>query len=421
MVVHVVEFDDYRSRLVDEVIASRLQVAGAVVLEGPKACGKTATASRFAASSARLDVDDSARRLAEVAPARVLEGGVPRLLDEWQQFPELWNHVRRAVDDRGDPGQFLLAGSSVPNDDVARHSGAGRFSTVRMRPMSVFELQRSTGDVSLAALFEGQEPVGGADLDLDDILDLLVHGGWPAQLGRQDGDYAIDYLQQTVEFDVQRVGERSRRDPRRVMALLRALARNISTDVKTTTLTRDTGDQGLSRDTVIEYLDALRRIMVLDEQPAWQPHLRSSAHIRQAPKVHLADPSLAVAAVGADADALLADLEYTGLLFESLVIRDLRCLSRHFDGDVTHLRTSQGHEIDAVISRRDGTWGAVEVKLGGDALIDAGAASMDLALAQIDPKRSGSPAFRMVVTGNGKYAYRRPDGVDVVPLGSLGP
>lgn len=411
----------YVPRVVDSLVEGRLRAAGAVVLDGPKACGKTETATQYAASVVRLDVDASARQLAQVAPERLLVGARPRLLDEWQEFPRIWNHVRRAVDDAPAAGQFLLAGSSVPNDEVPRHSGAGRFATVRMRPLSTFEQGRSTGEVSLRGLFDGEPPVGTAELDLDDLIDMLVHGGWPAQLHRRDASYAVGYLDQTVEADIQRVGERSRRDPTRVRALLRSLARNLATDAKTTTLTRDTGEQGLARDTVIEYLDALRRIMVLDEQPAWQPHLRSSAHLRQAPKIHLADPSLAVAALGADHGALMDDLELTGLLFESMVIRDLRILAQPLGGDVTHLRSSEGHVVDAVVMLRDGRWAAVDVKLGGDALIDAGAGSLERALAQIDLVRAGAPVFRAVVTGNGRHAYQRDDGIHVIPLGSLAP
>jgi predicted AAA+ superfamily ATPase len=412
---------DYVPRVVDGVIAQRLESAGAVVLEGPKACGKTETARRLAASSVRLDIDPSARQMAQIEPGRLLEGTTPRLIDEWQEFPAIWNHVRRAVDDRHEAGQFLLAGSSVPNDDVARHSGAGRFATVRMRPMSVAETGQSSRQVSLAGLFDGEPAAGRADLELDGVVDLLVHGGWPAQLHRPDPGLAAAYLEQTVEMDVQRVGGRSRRDPTRVRALLTSLARNTATDVKVTTLARDTPERGLARDTVIEYLDALRRIMVLDEQPAWRPHLRSSAHLRQTAKSHLADPSLAVAALGAGHDVLLADLELTGLLFESMVVRDLRVLVQPLGGTVSHLRTTQGHEIDAAVQLPDGRWGAVEVKLGGDALIAKGVDSLTGALAQLDPDRTRRPSFRAVVTATGSYAYRRDDGTDVVPLGSLGP
>lgn len=414
----------YTPRIVDAELRELLGSAGAVVIEGPKACGKTMTASQQAASRVLLDIDQAARQALAVEPALVLLGARPRLLDEWQVAPELWNQVRRAVDGADQPGQFLLTGSAGMADDASRHTGAGRFALLRMRPMSLVETGASSGAVSLRDLFAGAGPsVVDPGLSLQDLSDLIGRGGWPAQQGRSlqaAGRAARDYLEQVRQVDISRVGDR-RLDPVRVSALLRALGRHCATEAKLSTLAAATGGQGgaLDERTVGGYLQALEHLMVIEDQPAWAPHLRSRARLRKAPKRHFVDPSLALAAVGAAPERLLQDLEWFGQVFESLVIRDLRVYSQGLDGEVFHYRDDYGLEVDAIVQLRDGRWGAIEIKLG-EGQVEQAAASLKRLAAQIDGSRSGSPAFLAVFCGRG-YGYRRPDGVVVVPIGALGP
>lgn len=403
---------EYLPRLVDTVLTQRLQSRGAVLIEGPKACGKTETALQVAASQVRLDIDADARRAAQVDPSLVLDGDRPRLLDEWQLEPALWDHVRRLVDDTGEPGQFILTGSATPGDDARQHSGAGRFATLQMRPMCCFELGRSSGEVSLAALLDG-EPASGSssDLDLPDVLDLLVAGGWPQQARSPDPDFCSDYLDQIIQVDINQLDVR--RDPDRVRAALASLARNTATAAGDKTIADDIG---VARQTAAAYGEALRRLRIVEDQPAYNTHLRSSRNLRTTPRRHLVDPSLATAALEVDRDALLEDLNFAGLLFESMVVRDLRVLATPLAGRVAYFKTDD-HEIDIVVHLRDGTFGAVEAKLGGDRQIDQGAASLLAASASIE----GEPAFLAVVTAIGGFAYQRDDGVDVIPLTALGP
>lgn len=414
----------YLPRIVDAELHARLAAAGAVVIEGPKASGKTETARRRAASSVLLDVDENARRAAAVDPSLVLEGPAPRLIDEWQVEPALWNHVRRAVDDRGVPGQFVLTGSSVPADDVARHTGAGRFSFLRMRPMTLFETGHTNGAVSLGALLAGDHPRSDdPGLTVADLADRITAGGWPAQHGRRVTDAARaarDYLEQVRQVDVSRVAG-SRRDPARIERLLRSLARNVATEVAITVLAADAGggDGPLDRHSVAEYLNILDRLMVIEDQPAWAPHLRSRANLRTSPKRHFVDPSLAVAALGAGPERLLGDLNLLGLLFESLVIRDLRVLAQPLDGQVFHYRDNYGVEADAVVQLADGRWGAFEVKLGAG-LVDEGAAALLRFREAIDTRKCGEPSVLGVIAGTG-FGYVRPDGIAVIPVGALAP
>lgn len=414
----------YMSRIVDGELKSRLSAAGAVVIEGPKACGKTETARRQAASSVLLDVDENARRAAAVDPSLVLDGATPRLLDEWQVEPELWNHVRRAVDDRGATGQFVLTGSSVPADEVARHTGAGRFSFLRMRPMTLYESGHTNGAVSLAALMAGEAPRSGdPGLTVKDLTDRVTVGGWPAQQSRRVPDAsraARDYLDQIRQVDVARVVG-SRRDPAKVGQLLRSLARNTSTEAAATVLAADAGggDGPLDRHTIADYLNALDRLMVTEDQPAWAPHLRSRASLRSSPKRHFVDPSLAVAALAAGPERLLRDLNFLGLLFESLVVRDLRVLAQPLDGRVLHYRDDYGVEADAVIELTDGRWAAFEIKLGAG-LVEEGAQSLLRFRDSIDTGRSGEPALLGVISGTG-FGYTRNDGIAVIPIGALAP
>ncbi|HEV7938273.1 MAG TPA: DUF4143 domain-containing protein [Solirubrobacteraceae bacterium] len=414
----------YQPRIVDQELQGSLTATGAVAIEGPKACGKTATARQIAASEVLLDIDVNAREAAALDPALVLDGATPRLIDEWQLEPAIWNHVRRAIDDRQKAGQFILAGSAVPADDITRHTGAGRITRLRMRPMSSFEMSTSGGEISLARLLAG-EPARSPDsgLAIADLAREIAVGGWPGfrGLGVAQALHAVrDYLEEIRRVDVSRIEDR-RRDPAKVGQLLRSLARNVSTYAATATLALDTGgvEGPLKDDTVRAYLDALERLMIVEDQPAWAPHLRSSYALRSAAKRHFVDPSLAVAALRATPERILHDIRLFGFLFESLVIRDLRVYAQAADARVLQYRDSHGLEVDAIVEVADGRWAAFEIKLGV-AQIDTAAANLQRFSKQIDTQRCGSPAALGVIVGTG-YGYRREDGIMVIPIGALGP
>ena len=414
----------YLPRVVDDELRKRLSAAGAVVVEGPKATGKTETASRIAASSVFLDVDASAQQAFAVDPSLVLEGPTPRLIDEWQIEPQIWNHVRRLVDHRRRPGQFVLTGSSVPRDDVSRHTGAGRFSFLQMRPMTLFESGYSTGTISLAELMQGQQ-VRSVDpgLTVTDLADRITVGGWPAQYARsiEDGARAArDYLEQIRQVDVGRVAG-SWRDPGKMGQLMKSLARNVATEVAITVLATDAGgaDGPLARNTVADYLAVLERLMIIEDQPAWAPHLRSKAVLRSSSKRHFIDPSLAVAALAASPKRLMDDLNLLGLLFESLVVRDLRVFAQPLDGRVFHYRDNNGLEVDAIVQLTDGRWAAFEIKLGAG-WVDEGAASLKKFADVIDIQKCGEPTTLAIITGTG-FGYERDDGIGVIPIGALAP
>lgn len=408
----------YIDRLADRELDDALRRSGAVLIEGPKASGKTATASRRSASRVRIDLDPNIAGQVAVDPSLVLEGPKPRLLDEWQTYPQLWNAVRHAVDESPSRGQFILTGSTAPGADATRHTGAGRFARLRMRTMTLFESGDSDATVSLAALMGGEPArAAAASLSFDDLLARIERGGWPgfAELSSADAAASVrDYADTIALVDVTATG--GRRDPGRVRRLMTALARSTATEVTISTLARD--EASLSRDAVREYLDALSRTFVIEDQPAWSAHLRSSATLRKEPKRHFCDPSLALALVGGDAAALRNDLRYAGQLFESLVVHDLRALSQPLGGDVSHARDSAGREVDAIVQLRDGSWSAFEVKLGATPeVVDAAAAALLGFAANVDHPHE--PVLT-VVTGGGA-SYRRADGVNVVALGALAP
>jgi predicted AAA+ superfamily ATPase len=397
---------------------------GAVVIEGPKACGKTMTAQRLAASEVRLDVDEDARQAAALDPTSVLDGPIPRLIDEWQVEPTIWNNVRRTIDDRGKPGQFILTGSIMPGDDATRHSGAGRLGRVRMRPLSLFEKNRSSGRISVSRLLDGaKESAPEAKLKVAEIAEEIALGGWPGFLDIRK-DQALeavgDYLEEIRRLDIA-TASGTRRNPVKVGQLLRSIGRNIATEVSTATLARDAGgaDGPLDRATVDSYLDALRRLMVVEDQPAWGVHLRTTHTLRKAPRLHFVDPSLAVAAMRSGPERLIQDLNLLGLLFESIVIRDLRVYAQAADAEVLHYRDSDGLEVDAIVEARDGRWAAFEVKLGSNRVEEA-ATNLRKFLKRIDTDRCGTPAALGVIVGSG-YGYKREDGVHVIPIGALGP
>jgi predicted AAA+ superfamily ATPase len=413
----------YLPRIADHELARRLQAAGAVLVEGAKACGKTETARQVAGSEVLLDVDQGARDAAELNPALILDGEVPRLIDEWQLEPAIWNHVRRAVDERVDPGQFILTGSAQPTDEKTRHTGAGRISRLTMRPMSLYELGIASGEISLAALLSGnvaEAPDPG--LELGDLAELICRGGWPAfrDLDLPDAlRRGRDYLGEIPREDLQRLGQRHR--PERVMRLLQSLARNVATPVAARTLAADASGPGdpVSSAAVADYLSSLSRLFVVEDQAAWQPHLRSRYRLRRAAKRHFVDPSLAVAALRAEPAGLLRDLNFLGLLFESMAVRDLRVYAQPLDGVVEHYQDSGDLEVDAIVSAGS-SWGAFEIKLGGPKRIEEGAASLLKFKQRIDTSKSGDPAVLAVIVATG-YGYVREDGVQIIPIAGLGP
>lgn len=416
--------DSYLDRVVDGQLRGALSFAGAVLIEGPRACGKSATGRHHAESEVRLDTDAQALQIAELDPARLLRGRMPRFIDEWQLAPALWNHVRRAVDE--DPAaRFLLAGSAVPADDATRHSGAGRILRLRMRTMSLSESGHSTRDVSLRSLFEPIERVEGeAALDVEGITERVSVGGWPGlrALGPQEAQtYLRSYLDDVARVDLRSLAGEPARDPAAISRVLRFLGRSVATEARLSAIAADAGteDRPLAHETVTAYLSALARVFVVEDQPSWGPHLRSRDRVRKAAKRHFVDPSLAAAALGADAARLLGDLELLGQLFESLVVRDLRVYSEPLDASVSHYRDSAGREVDAIIERRDGSWIACEVKLA-ETRTDEAAKSLHRFVSALDPSRTPAPSALLVITG-GRYAYTRPDGVHVVPIGCLAP
>ena len=414
----------YRERIVDGLLAQRLRSAPCVVVEGVRACGKTASARQRAASEVLFDTDPDAVELARVEPRRLIEGPEPRLFDEWQVAPEIWNHLRRASDDGGRPGRFILTGSAAPADDVSRHTGAGRVSRIHMRPMSLFETGLSTGEVSLGGLLRSEDAVGSsAGLTLDHIVDAVCRGGWPGMLGAELTvalRFVRDHLDETRRVEIGN-GSGKRRDPARLRQLLRSLARNVATEVSMSTLAADAGGENpLDTNTVRGYLDDLERIFVVEDQPAWSVRLQSRSRLRSAPKRHFVDPSLAVAALRTGPERLLADLSFFGLLFESLVVRDLRIYASVDDGEVLHYRDNTGLEVDAIVENGAGEWLAAEVKLGGTAAIDEAASNLLRLRDRVDTSLVGEPKKLAVLTAFG-YAYDRPDGVAVVPITTLGP
>ena len=414
----------YLPRIVDAELADLLGAAGAVLVEGPRASGKTATAARAAASEVLLDIDDNARRMIGADPAAVLIGDTPRLIDEWQLEPAIWNHVRHEIDRRGAPGQFIFTGSTVPSDDVARHTGAGRFVRLRMRPLSLYESGRSGGEIALRRLLDGAEQrAGRSETSIADIAELVCAGGWPGHLGKTlPGILRLNrgYLDDVCRTDIARASGKTR-DPVKVGRLLRSLARNVATPVALSKLAAEVGenDRPLKIDTAAEYLDALDRLMMVENQPAWSPHLRSRTALRQTPVRHFVDPSLAVAALRTTPARLTADLKFLGLLFESLVVRDLRIYAQVTDAQVFHYREKDGLEVDAVVEAADGRWAAFEIKLG-ERWVDDGAKSLRRLARRMEHSDQGQPSALAVIVPTG-YGYVPPGDVGVIPIGALGP
>lgn len=413
----------YLHRIADRELVERLGYIGAVLIEGPKACGKTATATRHAQTVVRLDEDETARRLLTLAPDRLFDNPTPILFDEWQVEPTIWNKVRRQVDDREGKGLFILTGSATPTDDASRHSGAGRFSVMKMRPMSLFESGHSNGEMSLSSLLGGERQTGlGTHLTFDELLKRIVVGGWPELIDTDETSarrWLRDYLTNIVEVDIQRLG--SRRDPSNLRRLLESLGRSVAQAAKAAELARDVGgeDGPIAKETLSAYLTALDRLHLLDNSPAWLPHMRSRARLRTAPVRYFVDPSIGPAALGIGTSDLMNDLNALGLHYEALVIRDLRIYAQLLDARVDSWRDSEGHEVDAVVSVGPNKWGAFEIKLSPNAVDEAAAALLRFK-ANVDTSRHGEPSCLGVITSTGAGGLR-PDGVHVIPIGCLGP
>lgn len=419
----------YKPRIADKILERKVLGKGAVLIEGPKWCGKTTTAKQLAKSV--LDLGDASVlkqsiQMIEMSPKTLLDGATPRLIDEWQALPLIWDNIRSEVDKRGVPSQFILTGSSIlPDATETIHSGTGRFAHIMMRPMSLYESGESTGTISLRDLFEGKSPdVQKNELEIDDIAYLTCRGGWPwaTLIPREVAlDQAFDYVDSVTKRDIQRV-DKVNRNPERVKLLLRSYARNISQQVSYATIRKDmlSNDAStLDEDTIADYIKALKKLFVIEDLAAWNPNIRSKAAIRTGDTRHFVDPSIATAILGLGPKDLLNDLESFGLFFEDMAVRDLRVYAEALDGTLYHYRDSNGLECDTVLHRRNGSYALLEVKLGGEERINDGAASMIELANTIDTDKMPLPAFMAVIVGVGQYAYQRKDGVYVIPIGCL--
>lgn len=420
---------NYRKRIVDEILAEKLEGKGAVLIEGPKWCGKTTTAEQIASSILYMDDPQTIEQnitMAAISPKVLLNGETPRLIDEWQIAPKLWDAIRFEVDHRDDLGQFILTGSAVPPDTrEITHSGTGRFSWLSMRPMSLFESGDSTGEVSLGNLFRTQEHIEGRNpIDLNRLAFLICRGGWPRAIDMRDKialNQAFDYYDAVVRSDINRA-DGITKDPLRVERLMRSLARNQGQQIAYTAIAADIGANGdgtIDQETVALYIAALKRIFVVEDMPAWNPNLRSKTAIRTSDTRYFVDPSIATAALGVGPNDLISDLKTMGFLFECLCVRDLRIYAEALGGSVAHFRNKAGLECDAVVHLRNGDYGLVEVKLGGEKLIQEGALTLRKLSGLIDTTKMKAPAFLMILTGTTGYAYRREDGIYVVPVTTL--
>ena len=419
---------NYIPRLADQVLADRLEAKGAVLIEGPKWCGKTTTSKQIAKSVIEMDHPVRSvqyKEMAEINPGLLLEGDNPRLIDEWQVAKKLWNAIRYEVDRRNEFGQFILTGSAVPPEyDESMHSGTGRISRMMMRPMSLYESGNSNGQVSLKELFAGKSASAVNGHDIQEIAFLICRGGWPRAIGASERvalRQAIDYFDAVVNVDISRT-DGVRRDPEKAKRLLRSYARNLASQTPLETYRSDMdSNDPVSNDTLYSYLSVLRRLFVLEDTPAWNPNLRSKTAIRTTDTRYFTDPSVAAAALGIGPQDLINDLNTMGLFFENLCIRDLRVYADVLDGTVYHYRDKSGLECDAVLHLRNGQYGLIEIKLGGDKLIQEGVETLRKLTEKIDIEKMNTPSFRMVLTGNSPYAYQREDGIVIVPVGCLKP
>ena len=422
--------NEYKKRIADVLLEDKLDAMGAVLIEGPKACGKTTTAEQQAKSILYMDDPNNIKQnlqLAETNVKRLLQGDNPRLIDEWQIAPQIWDAVRFEINQRRDDGLFMLTGSAVPADDSRiHHSGAGRFAFLTMRPMTLWESGESSGEVSLGELFTNSDNIDGeSSLKMEDIAFAICRGGWPKSLDKKSQKAAlrqvIEYYEAITRSDISRV-DGVERDEYRAKRLMRSYARLQGAMASIPTIIDDmktNEPESLSDETVASYIKALKKIFVIEDMKAWNPNLRSKTAIRTSDTRYFVDPSLAIAALGLGPNDLINDLETMGLFFETLCIRDLRVYAEANDGEVFHYRDKNGLECDAVVHLRNGNYGLIEIKLGGDTRIEEGAANLNALGNKIDTTKMKNPSFKMVLTAVGQYAYRRTDGVLVVPIGCL--
>ncbi|MFA7200890.1 MAG: DUF4143 domain-containing protein [Bacteroidales bacterium] len=414
----------YYPRIIEAEIKRKLLASGALLIKGPKACGKTETSKQFAKSILQVDRDEQVPVVMGVNPRFLLEGETPRLIDEWQEQPKLWNYIRHEVDERRKKAQFILTGSANPNEEIKLHSGAGRFTVVEMQTMAWQEMGYSSGQICLSDLLKGNTiKYSKNDLTIEIIVERMIKGGWPALLDASLNQAIIinrSYIDLLTQVDMSRISN-IKRDPIKVRALLSSIARNIATTVDNTTYAKDiksNENEGLSRPTIIDYLDALSQLLIFEEQQAFNMHIRSSSFLRKSPKRHFCDVSLAIAALRLDKDRLMKDLKYCGFLFESLVYHDLKMYARANDAEIFYYEDSSGLEIDAIVQKNDGTWAAFEVKLGAG-MIDQAASNLQRLSQLVDGTKQNKPISLNVVTGT-DMSYTRPDGVNVISIADLG-
>lgn len=421
--------ENYKPRIVDILLKRKLEAKGAVLIEGPKWCGKTTTALQQAESVLRMDNPQDKEQnlnLAKLNPQRLLKGNPPRLIDEWQIAPMLWDAVRYEVDERGAMGQFILTGSAVPADTKnITHSGTGRFTWLSMRPMSLFESGESSGEISLKELFDGNLDVDGENvLNIDDLAFLICRGGWPQSINLKKDialQQAFDYYDAVVKSDINRA-DGINKNPERVKRIMKSYARNQGSQAASTVIAQDISSnelESVNEDTVHTYIEALKKIFVVEDMPAWNPNLRSKAAIRTSDTRYYVDPSIATASLGIGPEDLINDLNTFGLFFETMCVRDLRVYAESIDGSVYHYRDSSNLECDTVVHLRNGSYGLIEIKLGGEDSVNDGAKNLLKLKEKLDTTKMKKPSFLMVLTGLGNYAYKREDDILVVPVGCL--
>lgn len=424
------DMKSYRPRIADRMLSRRLMGTGAVLIQGPKWCGKTTTAEQQAKSVVYMDDPEYMEQnveLASLSPKKLLVGDTPRLIDEWQLAPQLWDAARFEVDHRDEEGQFIFTGSAVPADtSKIHHSGTGRFAWLTMRTMSLYESGDSTGEVSLKELFDktGLDVFGTNSLNIDSIAWLICRGGWP-RATTIDKEVALDmayrYYEAVVNNDISRI-DNVKRDAERTKRILRSIARNQCSQTSVNTICADIENNdtiAANRMTIASYIEALKKIFVLEDSLAWNPNLRSKTAIRSSETRYFSDPSIGVAALGIRPNDLINDLSTMGLFFESMCVRDLRVYADALDGSIYHYRDGNGLECDAVLHLRNGSYGLIEIKLGGEKNIEEGAKNLKFLASKIDTTKMKEPSFLMILTGTTKYAIRREDGVYVVPIGCL--